>query len=40
MMEERLLKMKEAIETGVNDGLTGPSGISGGDKVKVHHYIN
>ena len=31
MMEERLLKMKEAIETSVDDGSTGPSGISGGD---------
>ena len=40
MMEERLLNMKEAIETGVDDGSTGPSGISGGDKVKMHHYIN
>lgn len=40
MMEERLLNMKEAIETGVDDGSTGLSGISGGDKVKVHHYID
>lgn len=40
MMEERLLNMKEAVETGVDDGSTGPSRISGGDKVKVHHYIN
>ena len=40
MMEKRLLKMKEAVETGVDDGSTGPSGISGGDTVKMHHYIN
>ena len=40
MMEERLLKMKEAVETGVDDGSTAPSGISGGDTVKMHRYIN
>ena len=40
MMEERLLKMKEAVETGVDDGSTGPSGISGDDNVKMHRYIN
>ena len=40
MMEKRLLKMKEAVETGVDDGSTGPSGTSGGDTVKMHHYIN
>ena len=40
MMEERLLKMKEAVETGVDDGSTGPSGISGDDNMKMHHYIN
>ena len=40
MMEERLLKMKEAVETGVDDGSTAPSGISGGDAVKMNRYIN
>jgi L-serine dehydratase len=40
MMEKRLLKMEEAVETGVDDSSTGPSGISGGDTVKMHHYIN
>ena len=40
MMEKRLLKMKEAVETGVDDGSTGSSGTSGGDTVKMHHYIN
>ena len=40
MMEERLIKMKEAVETSVDDGSTGPSGISGGDDVKMHDYIN
>ena len=40
MMEERLIKMKEAVETGIDDGSTAPSGISGGDAVKMQHYIN
>ena len=40
MMEERLIKMKEAVETGITDGSTAPSGISGGDAVKMQDYIN
>src|SRR3954468_24423262 len=40
MMEDRLIKMKEAVETGINDGSTAPSGISGGDAVKMQEYIN
>lgn len=39
MMEERLIKMKEAVEAGINDVSTAPSGISGGDAVKMHQYI-
>ena len=35
MMEERLIKMKEAVESGTVDGSTAPSGISGGDAVKL-----
>ncbi|MGG3623469.1 L-serine ammonia-lyase, iron-sulfur-dependent, subunit alpha [Bacillus gobiensis] len=40
MMEERLLKMKEAVDSGMNDASTTPSGISGGDAVKMYDYIN
>ena len=32
--------MKEAVETGIDDASTAPSGISGGDAVKMHDYIN
>ena len=39
MMEERLIKMKEAVEKGIDDPSTAPSGISGGDAVKLHEYI-
>ena len=35
MMEERLIKMKEAVDNGIKDGSTAPSGISGGDAVKM-----
>ena len=31
--------MKEAVETGIDDPSTAPSGISGGDAVKLHEYI-
>ncbi|MCM3728437.1 L-serine ammonia-lyase, iron-sulfur-dependent, subunit alpha [Neobacillus cucumis] len=40
MMEERLLKMKEAVTSGINDASAAPSGLSGGDAVKMHDYIN
>jgi L-serine dehydratase len=40
MMEERLLKMKEAVDSGINDSSTAPSGISGGDAVKMKDYVN
>ncbi|MGG3573502.1 L-serine ammonia-lyase, iron-sulfur-dependent, subunit alpha [Bacillus gobiensis] len=40
MMEERLIKMKEAVDSGMNDASTAPSGISGGDAVKMYDYIN
>lgn len=39
MMEERLIKMKEAVDTGIKDGSTAPSGISGGDAVKMYNYM-
>jgi L-serine dehydratase len=39
MMEERLLKMKEAVDSGINDASTAPSGISGGDAVKMYDYV-
>lgn len=38
MMEERLVKMKEAIESGTSDSSMAPSGISGGDAVKFLQY--
>jgi L-serine dehydratase len=40
MMEERLIKMKEAVDRGIKDGSTAPSGISGGDAVRMYGYIN
>jgi L-serine dehydratase len=39
MMEERLIKMKEAVDSGINDASTAPSGISGGDAVKMYDYV-
>ncbi|MED1472647.1 L-serine ammonia-lyase, iron-sulfur-dependent, subunit alpha [Bacillus salipaludis] len=39
MMEERLLKMKDAVDSGINDASTAPSGISGGDAVKMYEYV-
>ncbi|GAA3313080.1 hypothetical protein GCM10020331_002360 [Ectobacillus funiculus] len=39
MMEERLIKMKEAVDSGIKDPSTAPSGISGGDAVKMHNYV-
>jgi L-serine dehydratase len=40
MMSERLAKMKAAVETGVIDASSAPSGISGGDAVKMSEYVN
>ncbi|MFC4803262.1 L-serine ammonia-lyase, iron-sulfur-dependent, subunit alpha [Neobacillus sp. GCM10023253] len=40
MMAERLIKMKQAVETGVEDASPAPSGISGGDAVKMSEYVN
>ncbi|MCM3674864.1 L-serine ammonia-lyase, iron-sulfur-dependent, subunit alpha [Peribacillus simplex] len=40
MMEERLFKMQEAVENGKKDTSTAPSGISGGDAVKMYDYVN
>lgn len=39
MMEERLIKMKEAVDSGIKDLSTAPSGISGGDASKMHNYV-
>ena len=39
MMEERLIKMKEAVDSGIKDASTAPSGISGGDAVKMSEYV-
>ncbi len=39
MMEERLIKMKEAVDSGIKDASTAPSGISGGDAVKMVDYV-
>ncbi|RBW68443.1 L-serine ammonia-lyase, iron-sulfur-dependent, subunit alpha [Bacillus taeanensis] len=39
MMEERLLKMKEAVDQGKADASEAPSGISGGDAVKMNDYV-
>ncbi|RAL22704.1 L-serine ammonia-lyase, iron-sulfur-dependent, subunit alpha [Thermoflavimicrobium daqui] len=38
MMAERLIKMKEAIDTGLSDRSTAPSGISGGDAILMTEY--
>ncbi|TCP29828.1 L-serine ammonia-lyase [Scopulibacillus darangshiensis] len=38
-MKERLLKMKAAVASGKTDGSDAPSGISGGDAVKMGDYI-
>lgn len=40
MMEERLLKMKEAVDSGIKDDSAAPSGISGGDAVKMYEYMS
>ncbi|QSX23472.1 L-serine ammonia-lyase, iron-sulfur-dependent, subunit alpha [Priestia megaterium] len=40
MMEERLIKMKGAVDRGIKDGSTAPSGISGGDAVRMYGYVN
>ncbi|TWD93467.1 L-serine dehydratase [Neobacillus bataviensis] len=40
MMEERLIKMKEAVTSGINDASAAPSGLSGGDAVKMNDYMN
>jgi L-serine dehydratase len=40
MMEERLIKMEEAVERGTNDPSAAPSGMSGGDAVKMHDYVS
>ncbi|MEH7375816.1 L-serine ammonia-lyase, iron-sulfur-dependent, subunit alpha [Neobacillus drentensis] len=40
MMEERLIKMKEAVDSGIKDASTAPSGISGGDAVKMYDYVH
>ncbi|MEH7097670.1 L-serine ammonia-lyase, iron-sulfur-dependent, subunit alpha [Neobacillus vireti] len=40
MMEDRLLKMKEAVESGIKDSSAAPSGLSGGDAVKMNDYIS
>ncbi|MFB6803655.1 L-serine ammonia-lyase, iron-sulfur-dependent, subunit alpha [Peribacillus butanolivorans] len=39
MMEERLIKMKEAVDNGIKDAATAPSGISGGDALKMNDYV-
>lgn len=39
MMKDRLLKMKEAVDAGLADRSTAPSGISGGDASKMQEYI-
>jgi len=40
MMEERLLKMKEAVDSGIKDSSAAPSGLSGGDAVKMNDYMS
>ena len=40
MMEERLIKMKEAVDSGIKDASTAPSGISGGDAVKMYDFVH
>lgn len=37
-MKQRLVKMKEAVDEGVADASIAPSGISGGDAVKMKEY--
>jgi L-serine dehydratase len=37
-MKERLLRMKEAVEAGMEDNSTAPSGISGGDACLMQQY--
>lgn len=39
LMTDRLTKMKEAVDVGVEDASEAPSGISGGDAVKMKAYI-
>ncbi|MGP4081394.1 L-serine ammonia-lyase, iron-sulfur-dependent, subunit alpha [Pseudalkalibacillus sp. R45] len=39
MMKERLMKMQHAVEEGLEDASEAPSGISGGDAVKMKAYI-
>lgn len=39
MMEERLIKMKEAVDSGLVDASAAPSGISGGDAVEMSSYV-
>ena len=39
MMEERLIKMKEAVDSAIKDPSTAPSGISGGDAIKMYNYV-
>ncbi|MFC4769362.1 L-serine ammonia-lyase, iron-sulfur-dependent, subunit alpha [Effusibacillus consociatus] len=38
MMKQRLMKMKDAVDAGVSDRSTAPSGISGGDACLMGHY--
>ncbi|WLD94771.1 L-serine ammonia-lyase, iron-sulfur-dependent, subunit alpha [Alkalihalobacillus sp. AL-G] len=40
MMKERLVKMQNAVNEGLNDASEAPSGISGGDAVKMKAYID
>lgn len=40
LMEERLTKMKEAVSNGTKDPSAAPSGISGGDAVKMRDYVS
>lgn len=37
-MKERLLRMKDAVEAGIEDKSTSPSGISGGDAYLMQQY--
>ncbi|MFT9845995.1 L-serine ammonia-lyase, iron-sulfur-dependent, subunit alpha [Aneurinibacillus sp. REN35] len=37
-MKERLIKMKEAVDAGVSDASSAPSGISGGDAYRLGVY--
>ncbi|WP_090397902.1 L-serine ammonia-lyase, iron-sulfur-dependent, subunit alpha [Natribacillus halophilus] len=38
-MKDRLIKMQEAVDAGKSDASTAPSGISGGDAVKMGAYM-